>query len=191
MSAIIRLARRGKKGQPYYHIVVADKRFARDARFIEKIGTYNPGTNPVTVDIKFDRAVQWIQNGAKPSDTTRSILSDNGVLLRAHLQKGVTKGALTQEQADAKFTKWENDRKGDIEKQIVAGESARKQAYEKRMAGETATRQSRTAKRKEAEAAKAAETAQAEATATAEAATAEAAAPAEEPKPEAGTEEAK
>jgi len=148
MPAIIRLSRHGKKGQAFYHIVVADSRFARDARFIEKIGTYNPRTNPVTVDIKFERAIEWIQKGAKPSDTMRSILSEKGVMFKAHLLKGVAKGVLTQEQADAKFTKWISEK--DVKESGIksSSQASRKDAYTKRMATETAARDNRSAKRK-------------------------------------------
>lgn len=153
MPAIIRLSRHGKKGQAFYHIVVADSRFARDARFIEKIGTYNPRTNPVTVNIKFDRAVDWVQKGAKPSDTTRTILSAQGVMFRAHLQKGVTKGVLTQEQADAKFNKWVSEKDAQVTGKKSSTEASKKDAYKKRMAVETASREARTAKRQAARAA--------------------------------------
>ena len=147
MPAIIRLSRHGKKGQAFYHIVVADSRYARDARFIEKIGTYNPRTNPVTVNIKFDRAVDWVQKGAKPSDTTRTILSAQGVMFRAHLQKGVTKGVLTQEQADAKFNKWVSEKETQVSSKRSSTEASKKDAYKKRMAVETASRETRNAKR--------------------------------------------
>ena len=106
MPARIRLQRHGKKNQPFYHIVVADGRAPRDGKFIEKLGTYNPLTNPATIDLNFDRAVEWVKNGAQPSDTVRRILSYKGVLLRRHLQIGVEKGALSQEQADVKFNEW-------------------------------------------------------------------------------------
>ena len=153
MPAIIRLSRHGKKGQPFYHIVVADSRFARDARFIEKIGTYNPRTNPVTVDIKFERAIEWIQNGAKPSDTMRSILSDRGVMYKAHLLKGVKKGVLTLEQVDAKFSKWISEKDVKVGSTKSSSEAERKDAYKKRIASETAARETRNAKRKAKEAA--------------------------------------
>lgn len=153
MPAIIRLSRHGKKGQPFYHIVVADSRFARDARFIEKIGTYNPRTNPVTVDIKFERAIEWIQNGAKPSDTMRSILSEKGVLYKTHLLKGVKKGVLTPEQADAKFSKWVSEKDVKVVNTKSSSEVVRKDAYKKRVASETAAREARNAKRKAKEAA--------------------------------------
>jgi small subunit ribosomal protein S16 len=147
MPAIIRLSRHGKKGQAFYHIVVADSRYARDARFIEKIGTYNPRTNPVTVNIKFDRAVDWVQKGAKPSDTTRTILSAQGVMYRAHLQKGITKGVLTQEQADAKFNKWIAEKETQVSNKKSSTEASRKDAYKKRIAVETTSRETRNAKR--------------------------------------------
>jgi small subunit ribosomal protein S16 len=148
MAAIIRLSRHGKKGQAFYHIVVADSRYARDARFIEKLGTYNPRTNPVTVSIKFDNAVAWIQKGAKPSDTMRSILSSKGVLYKAHLQNGVKKGVFTQEQAEAKFAKWmsEKDVITSSTKNLV--ETSKRDAYKKRVASESVARESRNAKRK-------------------------------------------
>ena len=106
MPARIRLQRHGKKNQPFYHIVVADGRAPRDGKFIEKLGTYNPLTNPATIDLNFDRAVEWVKNGAQPSDTVRRILSYKGVLLRRHLQIGVEKGAISQEVADARFNEW-------------------------------------------------------------------------------------
>lgn len=106
MSVKIRLQRHGKKGKPFYWVVAADSRAKRDGKFLEKIGTYNPNTNPATVDINVDAAVQWLFNGAQPSDTARTLLSYKGVMLKHHLQGGVRKGALTQEQADAKFAAW-------------------------------------------------------------------------------------
>ena len=106
MPARIRLQRHGKKNQPFYHIVVADGRAPRDGKFIEKLGTYNPMTNPATIVLNEERACQWLKNGASPSDTVRRILSYKGVLLRRHLQIGVEKGAITQEVADARFTEW-------------------------------------------------------------------------------------
>ena len=106
MPSRIRLQRHGKKNQPFYHIVVADGRAPRDGRFIEKIGTYNPMTNPATIVLDVDKAAEWLKNGAQPSDTCRRILSYKGVLLKRHLQIGVEKGAISQEQADVKFNEW-------------------------------------------------------------------------------------
>jgi small subunit ribosomal protein S16 len=106
MATKIRLQRHGRKKRAFFHIVVADSRAPRDGRFIDKIGTYNPITNPATIDINLEKAVQWMANGAQPSDTARAILSYKGVLYKHHLQVGVRKGAITQEQADAKFAEW-------------------------------------------------------------------------------------
>ena len=103
MAVKIRLQRHGKKGSAFFHLVVADGRAPRDGKFIEKIGTYNPNTNPATINIEFERALDWYTKGAQPTDTARAILSYKGVLAKYHLQGGVKKGALTQEQADAKF----------------------------------------------------------------------------------------
>ena len=148
MPAIIRLSRHGKKGQAFYHIVVADSRFARDARFIEKLGTYNPRTNPGSVSIKFDNAVSWIQKGAKPSDTMRSILSEQGVLYKAHLLKGLKKGVLTQEQVDAKYAKWLSEKDVKVSGIKSTSEASRREAYKKRVAVESTARENRNAKRK-------------------------------------------
>ena len=106
MSVKIRLQRHGKKGKPFYWIVAADARSKRDGRFLEKLGVYNPNTNPATIDLNLDQAVQWLHNGAQPTDTARAILSYKGALMKHHLDGGVRKGALTQEQADAKLAKW-------------------------------------------------------------------------------------
>jgi small subunit ribosomal protein S16 len=106
MAVRIRLARRGRKNRPMYDVVVADSRSPRDGRFIEKIGYFNPTANPSQVTINGDRALYWLMVGALPSDTVRSILSNEGVMLRKHLQVGVNKGAITQEVADQRFEDW-------------------------------------------------------------------------------------
>src|SRR5574344_81342 len=106
MPARIRLQRFGKKNQPFYHIVIADGPAPRDGKFIEKVGTYNPLTQPATIDINMDKTVEWLKNGAQPSDTVRRILSYKGIMLKRHLQIGVEKGAISQEQADVKFNEW-------------------------------------------------------------------------------------
>ncbi len=106
MPTKIRLQRQGKKGQPFYHLVVADGRAPRDGKFIERIGTYNPMTNPSAIEVNFDRALYWVQVGAQPTDTARSILSKKGVMLMQHLLKGVQKGAHTEEQAKEKLQTW-------------------------------------------------------------------------------------
>lgn len=115
MATKLRLQRHGKKGRPFYHIVAADERAKRDGRFIEKVGIYNPNTNPATIDIDFDRALYWIGVGAQPTDTCRAILSYKGVLYKNHLDKGVKKGALTQEAADKKFEAWLAEKDAKIE----------------------------------------------------------------------------
>jgi len=115
MATKIRLARHGKKGNPVYHIVIADSRSPRDGKFIEKIGVYNPTSNPATIDLNFDKALAWLNKGAEPTDTCRAILSYKGILYKSHLNKGVAKGALTQAQADAKFEKWVADKQAKID----------------------------------------------------------------------------
>ncbi len=115
MPAKIRLQRHGKKGQPFYHIVVADNRSPRDGKFIEKIGTYNPLTEPAQVNLKFDRALYWYSVGAVPTDTVRSLLSKKGVMLKYHLLQGVRKGAMTEEQAEVKFQNWMKEKEAKLE----------------------------------------------------------------------------
>lgn len=106
MPTKIRLQRRGKKGQAFYHIVIADGRAPRDGKFIERIGIYNPIPRPAQIEINFDKALEWLQSGAQPTDTVRAILSYKGVIYKNHLLKGVAKGAMTAEQAEAKFEAW-------------------------------------------------------------------------------------
>ena len=106
MPVKIRLTRRGRKKQPFYHIVVADSRAPRDGKYIEKIGMYNPTTQPATIDLDFDKALNWVQKGAQPTDTCRAILSYKGVMYKKHLLKGVEKKALTEEEAEKKFNEW-------------------------------------------------------------------------------------
>jgi len=106
MATKIRLQRHGKKDSAFFHVVVADGRAPRDGKFIEKLGTYNPNTNPATVDIDFDSTLNWLMKGAQPTDTARAILSYKGVLMKKHLLEGVKKGALTEAQVEQKFTKW-------------------------------------------------------------------------------------
>jgi small subunit ribosomal protein S16 len=115
MSVKIRLQRHGKKQRPFYWIVAADARSKRDGKFLEKIGTYNPNTNPATIDLNLDQAVQWLHNGAQPTETARAILSYKGALLKHHLDGGVRKGALTQEAADAKLTAWIDEKAGKVD----------------------------------------------------------------------------
>ena len=114
MPVKIRLQRHGKKGKPFFWIVAADSRAKRDGRFLEKLGIYNPTTNPATIDINVDKSVKWLQNGAQPTETAKAILSYKGVLLKNHLAGGVRKGALTQEQADEKFNAWVEEKEGRV-----------------------------------------------------------------------------
>ena len=115
MPVKIRLQRHGKKGKPFYWIVAADVRSTRDGKYLEKIGTYNPNTNPATIDLDVNGAVKWLQNGAQPTDTAKAILSYKGVMLKNHLVGGIRKGALTEEQAEAKFQAWLDEKAGKID----------------------------------------------------------------------------
>lgn len=116
MATKIRLQRHGKKGKAFFHLVIADSRAPRDGKFIEKVGVYNPNTNPATIDIEFERALHWVQVGAEPTDTVRAILSYKGVLYKNHLLNGVKKGALTAEQVEERFNKWVDEKAGKIDK---------------------------------------------------------------------------
>jgi len=127
MATKIRLQRHGRKGYAYYHIVVADSRAPRDGRFIERIGSYNPNTNPATVDLNFDRALYWVQVGAQPTDTARNLLSDKGVYLKKHLLGGIQKGALTEEAAEQKFNAWQNEKENklrDLKTKLITSKQA-------------------------------------------------------------------
>jgi len=136
MPTKIRLQRHGRKGYPFYHIVVADSRAPRDGKNIEKLGTYNPNTQPATIDINFDSAVQWLDNGAQPSDTCRAILSYKGVLYKKHLQGGVKKGAFSQEEADKKFAAWIADKDNLIGSSAKAIVKAKADVQKERLAAE-------------------------------------------------------
>ena len=155
MSVKIRLQRHGKKGKPFYWIVAADARSKRDGRFLEKIGTYNPNTNPATIDLNLDGAVQWLHNGAQPTDTAKAILSYKGALLKHHLDGGVRKGALTQDQADAKLAQWLDEKAGKVEAKKSGLSKADADAKAKALKAEKAANEKRMAA--QAEAAKAPE----------------------------------
>jgi len=146
MATRIRLQRHGKKGKPYYHIVAADQRSKRDGRIIEQIGSYNPNTNPATIELDFDRALYWYQAGAQPSDTANAILKYKGILYRDHLDRGVKKGALTEEQANAKFESWMKDKEARIQAKVDGINKAASDAKAKTLADESAKNE---AKRKE------------------------------------------
>lgn len=172
MSVKIRLQRHGKKGKPFFHIVVADSRSRRDGRFIEKLGTYNPITNPATIELDVDSAVKWLTNGAQPTDTARAILSYKGALYKKHLQGGVLKGAFDEAEAEKRFNAWlenkEKTVKGKVEGLANAKADAKKAALEAeakinadRLAAQQAildeAKAAEEAKKAEEEAAKAAE----------------------------------
>jgi small subunit ribosomal protein S16 len=183
MPVRIRLQRHGRKGYAFFHIVAADSRASRDGRFIQKIGTYNPNTNPATIDLNFDDALGWLRKGAQPSDTCRAILSYKGVMHKHHLLKGVDKGAFTADEAEAKFQAWMESKHGAIEgkKTSLAEKAAKEQSN--RLEAE----RKRNEERAEALAAKEAEAKAAEEAANAPA---EEEAPAEEAAPKAETPEA-
>lgn len=153
MPAKIRLQRHGKKGKPFFHIVVADSRAPRDGRFIERIGSYNPITNPATIDIDSDRALDWLMKGAQPTDTTRAILSYKGILYRVHLNKGVAKGVMTQEQADAKFDTWVQEKANQIDSKKKSLADGKSKAMSTRLENEAKVNQARLEARKIKEAA--------------------------------------
>ena len=145
MPARIRLQRHGKKGNPFYHIVIADGRAPRDGRFIEKIGTYNPVANPAEININVDKAMTWLNNGAQPSDTVRAILSYKGVLFKSHLMKGVAKGAFTEEQAEVKFQNWLSEKESKIEAKRKGLTEAERKEIKDRHAAEILVNEQRTA----------------------------------------------
>ena len=131
MAVKIRLQRKGKKGKPFYHIVIADARAPRDGRFIEKIGTYNPLTVPATIDLDRDKAFDWLNKGAQPTDTVRAILRFKGLGYRKHLQRGVKKGALTQEKADEMYKDWIEAKEAKIAKRREKAEEEKRAWYAK------------------------------------------------------------
>ncbi|PIQ47873.1 MAG: 30S ribosomal protein S16 [Cytophagales bacterium CG12_big_fil_rev_8_21_14_0_65_40_12] len=159
MAVKIRLARRGRKKQAIYDVVIADVRAPRDGRFIEKIGIYNPNTNPATINIDNEKAFQWVMNGAQPTDTVKAMLSYRGILMRKHLQIGVIKGAITQEDADKKFAAWlaekESKITGKVEKLATAKGDAKKAKLEAEAKVNAARAEALAAKKAELEAANA------------------------------------
>ena len=165
MSAKMRLQRHGKKGQPFYHIVIADARAPRDGRFIEKIGTYNPVAQPAQININFDKALEWLNKGAQPTDTVRSILSQKGVLLKKHLLIGVKKGAMTAEQAEVKFQNWMKEKEAKAAEFVRVNAEQKRAAQKERLEAEVKVNEARIAelakRRAEAAAAEAAENAEA------------------------------
>jgi len=170
MPVKIRLQRHGKKGKPFYWIVAANSRTKRDGKFLEKLGTYNPISNPAQIEVNVDAAVKWLQNGAQPSDTARRILSYKGVLLKHHLLGGVAKGALTAEQAEAKFNAWVEAKNNKVssKEEKLAKEKAAAKAKALDAEKEANEKRKNEAAAKAAEAAAAATAAQAEGEAAAE-----------------------
>ena len=145
MSVKIRLQRHGKKGKPYYWIIAADARSKRDGRYLEKLGAYNPNTNPATIELDVDGAVNWLQNGAQPTDTARAILSYKGVMLKKHLAGGVAKGALTEEQAEKKFEAWVTEKEAKVASKADSLAKAEGDAKAKALEAEKAVNEARTA----------------------------------------------
>jgi len=145
MSVKIRLQRHGKKGKPFYWIVAADARSKRDGRYLEKLGVYNPNTNPATIDLDVDGAVTWLQNGAQPTDTARAILSYKGAMLKNHLAGGIKKGALTEEQAEKKFEAWLKEKEAKIKTKSDSLAKADADAKKKALEAEKAVNEARTA----------------------------------------------
>ncbi|MDH7912097.1 30S ribosomal protein S16 [Winogradskyella sp. SYSU M77433] len=145
MPVKIRLQRHGKKGKPYYWIVAADSRAKRDGKYLEKLGAYNPNTNPATIDLDIDGAVKWLQNGAQPTDTAKAILSYKGAMLKNHLAGGVRKGALTEEQAEEKFNAWLEEKAAKIQAKADGLSKADADAKAKALEAEKAVNEARIA----------------------------------------------
>ncbi len=143
MSVKIRLQRHGKKGKPFYWIVAADARAKRDGKYLEKLGTYNPNVNPAVIDLNIDKAVQWLQNGAQPTDTAKNLLSYKGAMLKNHLVGGIRKGALTQEQADVKFAAWLEEKATKVSDKEAGLSQAQSDAKAKALAAEKAVNEAR------------------------------------------------
>jgi len=174
MPVKIRLQRHGKKGKPFYWIIAADVRAKRDGKYLEKLGIYNPNTNPATIELDVNEAVKWLQNGAQPTDTARAILSYKGALLKNHLAGGVRKGAITQDQADEKFQTWLDEKEGKVTNKKESLTKEQEAAKQKALDAEKEVNAKREAAAKEAaDAATAEEAAAKDAEATTEEATEE------------------
>ena len=183
MAVRLRLQRHGKKGKPFYHLVAADARAKRDGRFIEKLGTYNPNTNPATIEVVHDRALHWLQVGAEPSDTARAILKYTGAIYHNHLLNGVRKGAMTEAEAQKRFDAWFNDKQAKIQAKREGLDAAAEKALKDRLAAERKQNEERAASLAAAASELAAEAEAAAAEAAAEAAGEEAPAAEEEEAP--------
>ena len=143
MATKLRLQRHGKKGKPFYHLVAADARAKRDGRFIEKLGVYNPNTNPATIDIDFDKTLDWMMKGAQPTDTVRAILSYKGVLYKKHLLVGARKGAFSEEEAEKRFATWLADKEAKIQGKAEGIAAAQAETAAKQLAAEKAKNEAR------------------------------------------------
>ncbi len=170
MATKIRLQRHGRKNYAFYPIVIADSRAPRDGKFIERIGSYNPNTNPATVTLNFDRALYWLNVGAQPTDTVRTILSHEGVLMMKHLQGGVKKGAFDEAEAQRRFEAWKQKKQASVEAMRNSMASAKQEADKKRLEDEQAKNQAKAELVAKKKAELAAAKAEAEAAAAAEAA---------------------
>lgn len=168
MATVIRLQRHGRKNYPFYKIVVTDRRAPRDGRYVEAIGTYNPNTNPSTIDLNFDRALYWVNVGAEPSDTVRSILSREGVMMMKHLQGGVRKGAFTEEEAQRRFESWLKDKHADVAEARSKEEAKKRDEAKKALEAEREVNKAKAEALQEKRAAEAKAKAEAEAAAAAE-----------------------
>ena len=145
MPVKIRLQRHGKKGKPFYWIVAADARSKRDGKYLEKLGVYDPNKNPAIIDLNLDGTVKWLQNGAQPTDTARAILSYKGVMLKKHLAVGVTKGALTEEEAEKKFQAWLDEKAAKVDAKVDNLVKAKADAASKALEAEKAVNEARIA----------------------------------------------
>jgi len=143
MPVKIRLSKKGRKKLPYYHIVVADSRAPRDGKFVARIGLYNPQTNPATIELNFDSALDWLLKGAQPTDTCRAILSDRGVMMKKHLLEGAKKGAFTLEEAETRFQKWLNDKEVKVKTQVDKLSKGKADEAKKRFEAETKVKEAK------------------------------------------------
>jgi small subunit ribosomal protein S16 len=143
MPVKIRLSKKGRKKLPYYHIVVADSRAPRDGKFVERIGLYNPQTNPATIELNFDRALDWLQKGAQPTDTCRAILSEQGVMMKKHLIEGAKKGAFSTEEAESRYQKWYSDKSARIKAQSDKISKGKSDEVKKRFDAETKVKEAK------------------------------------------------
>ncbi len=146
MAVTIRLQRQGRKKAAYFHIVAADSRSPRDGKYIERLGTYNPNTNPATIDVNAEKALKWLQVGAQTSDTCKALLSLKGIMYRNHLQKGVTKGAFNQEEADKRFNAWMGEKQNKIQSAKDSLLSAKELALKERLDHESKVQEAKRAK---------------------------------------------